>query len=711
MILLYALSVAVINLILWFVLLLFGLKGSAGVMASIIFSAIIIIIILFKNKNSILAQAKNINVHLPAYLKKNWKTIIIIFVLFLLVIMVFMLVGVINVVTYGIPFVLISTISYFIILAYQLKDYADVFRLYILLVIIILLAPIFYAWTPIISDKTQNVQAQLGIGDKTDGAFAGATAGLADIWLMLTDPVAWQENKNNDKGKQEGGTSALEITKIYTQPSIVMPQDEYTLLFELKNTGENKATGVYVGTQVGERAEKNNAHISVDIDGDGDKEALKVYYMPIDDVYPGAMRLESFDVTAPNCGGTFETTAYVEYTYEALATTNIEFITKQYYNELLNDNKIQWKDELSTSSAGPFKVTVKTQYPQPIPVSDNDGNPKEFKIYFSLVNEREGQAFVNNINFILPKDLEISKTNDDIAKDCDFIAVKDSDNNDIPGRYKLDLVNKNDLKKKLCVEAKETSSFSCTFNYKSDEIKNIEQIKTHFIKTNVNYTFTYPKRTTITVKNNVPGYSTCKELSDADKTEYKETTTTDGDITGSKIIDILGDVLYSECDNKNLNNICDISDVVESKKILVDLMTACFNEWDGAKAVTLKCGSVNLNIKDDTCSDVKITAEEITNYFRNEFVGTEGIFKTSVAPKVKWSSKVGSSTLQSNKQYRIDISYTQQACDQYGINMDILSAITNDNCDLEDGKACTENAQCVSNTCTDGKCVSEPVEE
>ncbi|NOR85650.1 hypothetical protein GQ473_06040 [archaeon] len=82
-----------------------------------------------------------------------------------------------------------------------------------------------------------------------------------------------------------------------------------------------------------------------------------------------------------------------------------------------------------------------------------------------------------------------------------------------------------------------------------------------------------------------------------------------------------------------------------------------------------------------------------------------------MAPKVKWSSKVGSSTLQSNKQYRIDISYTQQACDQYGINMDILSAITNKNCDLENGVVCTENAQCISKTCTDGECVSEPVEE
>ena len=205
------------------------------------------------------------------------------------------------------------------------KNYSEVLILTIVLIIFLILAPILNAWTPILSDKTQNIQAQLGISEKTEGTFSAMSDGMSDIWLMLTDPAKWQENKNNDLGKQEGGDLALEITSVKSMPTTVMPEDEYTMMFELKNLGKNDATTVKVGARVEARALKHGSYI---IDSNNEDKNVAWLYLSIDDVHPQEQRFESFDIVAPNCAGTFTTTSYVEYSYNAIATTNLELIWK-----------------------------------------------------------------------------------------------------------------------------------------------------------------------------------------------------------------------------------------------------------------------------------------------------------------------------------------------------------------------------------------------
>ncbi|MCK4550533.1 MAG: hypothetical protein KAT91_01120, partial [Candidatus Aenigmarchaeota archaeon] len=493
----YALIAAGLGTLFWFIFKMLGMESIYGFLVGAIIAFIVGSYFVVKHRVAIAKHIHGKLIEIKDYITKHKVETIIASALIMGTMLMLFLMGFIKTIQYELPFLLVFILSYFIILAYKTKQYSDAAVLYVILVIVLILAPIFYNWTPIIGQKAQNVNTQLGMGEKTEGTFSAISDGIANIWLMLTDPTKWAEQRDVDKGKQEGGDLALEITSVKAMPQTVMPEDEYTMMFELKNLGKNDATTVYVGARVDARALKYGSYI---INNNIDKEEnnkVAWLYLPIDDVHPQEQRFESFDIVAPKCSGTFTTRAYVEYTYNAIATTNLEVINRGYYTELLQHDKLKFKDQISTSSAGPFKLTIRTQYPQPIPVTKTGGEVNPFKIYFTAINERKGEAYINNITVELPKELSI--TNEDDIKVCELLPDNSEENT-----YYINPA----LKKNMCINSNDMTTFKCEFVYDGEPF---EKEKTLFLKTRINYTFTYDKTTTTSVKSNVAGYKACSD--------------------------------------------------------------------------------------------------------------------------------------------------------------------------------------------------------
>ncbi len=515
------------------------------------------------------------------------------------------------------------------------EEYGQVVILIIVLIIFMLLAPILNAWVPIAGNAAQNVNTQFGMGEKTEGTFSAISDGIANIWLMLTDPTEWAANKDAKKGKQEGDALALEITSVKVMPQTVMPEDEYTMMFELKNLGKNEATTVKVGARVDARALKHGSYI-INSNLNDDKTAWM--YLPVDDVYPQEQRFESFDIVAPNCAGTFTTTAYVEYSYNAIATTNLELINRDYYDELLRHNKLQFKDQLSTSSAGPFKLTIRTQYPQPIPITKTAGEVNPFKIYFNAINERDGDAYINNITVQLPEGIEPTDS-------CDLVQLGDTD---------IHYIKKEVWDKKAqCVEKNDMTSFSCEVKYVNNDITTE---KTLFLKTGLNYTFTYDKSTTNTVKSNVAGYLTCSEeekiewgdkekISDSDVGKIKD------DILAAKIETVLKD---NNCVNPFVNgDDYQCSTTTGNAEAVVEAVArTCFETWAGAANSEISCGTLELDLSGGDC--------------KNEVEIDEDISSINFA-KITWypTSSI------TDKVSKIDITYIQESCTLSGLMIGI----------------------------------------
>ncbi len=518
------------------------------------------------------------------------------------------------------------------------EEYGQVVILIIVLIIFMALAPILNAWVPIAGNAAQNVNTQLGMGEKTEGTFSSIKDGIENIWLMLTDPTEWAANKDAKKGTQEGGDLALEITSVKVMPQTVMPEDEYTMMFELKNLGKNEATTVKVGARVDARALKHGSYI---INSNLNDNKTAWMYLPVDDVYPQEQRFESFDIVAPNCAGTFTTTAYVEYTYNAIATTNLELINREYYDELLKHNKLQFKDQISTSSAGPFKLTIRTQYPQPIPITKTAGDINPFKIYFNAINERNGEAFINDITLELPEDLTINTDN------CDLEQKGETNTYNITKTVWED--------KSQCVGKNDMTSFSCEVKYDG---ANIEMEKTLFLTTAINYTFTYDKSTTNTVKSNVAGYLTCSE-------EEKIVWGDKEKIGDSDIENIKDDILASKIEGVLEDNNCDTHSVTgddyqcsttpgNAEAVVEGVAKACFETWAGAANSEIPCGTLELDLSEGVCDNEVIIDEDLSSINFAKITWPDGNKITDQVSK-------------------IEITYIQESCTLSGLMMDIDS--------------------------------------
>ena len=482
------------------------------------------------------------------------------------------------------------------------EKYNEVSIILIILIIMSLLAPILNAWTPIIGEKTQNVNAQLGIGEKTDGAFSSIGNGMSDIWLMLSDPAKWQENKNQNKGNQEGGTSALEITKIVVAPSTVMPEDEYSLNYNMENFGEYVAENVKIGAQLDPRAAKYGGYLCSDSSCTKNN-GMVINYVSIDDVHSGEQIVESFDLVAPDCAGSFTTTAFVEYSYEAMATTNLELINRDYYNELLEHKLLKFKDQVSTSTAGPFKLTIRTQYAQPIPIKNNDGLPKPFKIYFSAINERSGQSYINDITIAIPKGLKITD-----EESCDFESIPRQDK-----RYHLKEEKEVDGKTKgktRCVEADDMISFKCEFEYNESIAGIIDKEKTLFLITGIDYKFTHKKTTVSTIKSNTGSMNTCTAQENEDNDgQYSQSTKINRNELKPK-----AEVQLKKCEDYKAGDLdqyyagtktCLVADEDTLREIVKEYAKNCYALWDtdAQSDSRLLCNKLKIGINNKVCDD------------------------------------------------------------------------------------------------------------
>ncbi|MCK5474671.1 MAG: hypothetical protein KAI53_04645, partial [Candidatus Aenigmarchaeota archaeon] len=522
------------------------------------------------------------------------------------------------------------------------SKHGEVLILWVLLLFFTaLLAPMLNAWVPIAGNTAKNIDAQLGMGEKTEGIFSAISDGIADIWLMLTDPVKWSEKKDADKGKQEGGALALEITSVSAMPKTSMPNGEYSMMFEIKNLGENDATSVFVGARLDNRALIHGSYI---IDGDDGGDKISWLYRSVDNVHPGEQRFESFDIVAPTCAGTFKTTAYVEYSYNAIAITNLEVINRDYYNDLLKHDKLQFKDQLSTSSAGPFKLTIRTQYPQPIPITKTDGTQNKFNIYFNAINEREGRAFIKDITFELPEGIIVPEESTD---DCELEPVVEGGN-----LYSIKETIKDG--KNMCVGPNDMTSLKCVFAYDEDVGGSFEQEKTLFLKTGIDYTFTYKKSTTTTVKSNVVGFDTCSEIENDENSASYETVLTayENDLRTKNDA-----ILNSECDLYE-DEICTMNSPNQGTiiNLVTQLETACNTIWGNygdyiLDGVSQQCASVTLSVDGVTCDDE-------SNIILLPQIGSDG-------------DEAPTKDMNIERDNRIGVYYVQSSCVLSGVNLKI----------------------------------------
>ena len=538
------------------------------------------------------------------------------------------------------------------------ENYGEVAVILILLLVFSLAAPILNAWVPITDQKTQTIKAQINAGENTEGVFFSLKEGLADIWLMLTDPAAWAEKREAKKGKQEDGTLALEITSVKVMPSSVMPKDEYSLMFELKNRGKNDATNVYVGARIDDRAYEHGSYI---IRSDGSPS--RWLYRAVEDIHPQEQRFESFDIVAPDCASTFKTTAYVEYSYNAIATTNLEFITRDYYDELLSYNKINFKDQLSTASAGPFKLTIRTQYPQPIPVTksekDKDGMliATKFKIYFNAINERDGQAFINDITVDIPKELTLIE-----GDDCDLIEVmapedtSPSTSGSVLGTlYHLKPPEDGKNRKNMCVGPNDMTSFKCEFEYNDVENVDFDKEKTLFLRTGINYTFTYDKTATTTIKSNVAGIETCSEKEDKEVLVDKGLSDDEEEKIKGELETENNGIFTNYCTYEN--GVCVVQSIDHADSLVSELGQACYDAW--------------ANNADHVVANIEISCAEPFDLCVKDIECVEGDNPTHTlsgidGPTISWPN--------GNKIYlehvnEIDIKYTQKSCTLAGLEI------------------------------------------
>jgi len=420
-------------------------------------------------------------------------------------------------------------------------------------------------WGVAVTQKIDSLGTQLGAttGISTEGTGDKISAMFNDTWLLLTNPNAWYEKQNAiGTTRDEGATSAaLEITKIEALPASMNSKDTFDISFELENKGTKHAQNIYLGakaTTLANACGKINGkfcNLACIMNADGtitpkDLEQIKDG-CPIDkavkDIAPLEKRFDTFGFRAPECPGTYSVSAMVIYDYDVDATLNMQMISRDYYNELIRNNKMVWIDELSTTSAGPFKLSLRTDRKQPIPDTNEGGRtPQKFRIYLGFVNEHQGRAVMNFANIGLPKEFE------SVGWDKEANIFDDSCNifygvPDINGKYFEDALKEkleagggtisstdystleNQYRLLAINEEKTTNSGYLTYRIvDSDKRKmnqnewryykcgfqlspgtKIDQIQTLFARANMNYTFEYEKETTVTVRSTAVAIPHC----------------------------------------------------------------------------------------------------------------------------------------------------------------------------------------------------------
>lgn len=375
-------------------------------------------------------------------------------------------------------------------------------------------------WGYIAEQNVKNIGAQVSgtTGVSTEGLGGQINAMLNDTWMLLTNPNAWYEKQFALQGERDVGAtpSALEITKIQALPATVMPRDVFDVVFELTNKGNKDARDSQVGARgetladacgkvEGKFCNPNCPEVATS----AEEFAGCAVTRQLGRIAPGEKRFDSFSFQAPECPGTYSVAASVKYNYTAEGTLNMQMIERSYYEELLRNDKMKWINEMSIASAGPFKLSLRTDRDQPIPDKEIDtatgeSKPLVFKAYVGLINEHPGTATFNSVTLQIPSVFQIIATNDDGTDDTTCNIRPAAENLDPTGEYTTYKTIDEALAADRKMSEREWRYYKCRFQLSADE--KIPQIKTYFVKAEIKYVFEYQKTTTVTVRQiaNIP---------------------------------------------------------------------------------------------------------------------------------------------------------------------------------------------------------------
>jgi len=366
------------------------------------------------------------------------------------------------------------------------------------------LYPILNAWVPIISAKVASTATTMGINyhvTQNESFFSYLMRHANETWLILTNPQEYyKEQFLKESGKREKGVNSMAVVlnkltllPINAFPSTKDDNETTTLMLSFSNEGDQKATDIVYGVDLGKSAIEKGAAIE---NSTNYLEGIRaIDYVP--ELIPGERMLESFQILTPFCSGTYSGMAFVQYQYPVHAYLNLEFMDKSYYMELLK-RKIITGTEKTTSycSAGPIKLTIATNKFQPIPV---DINQKQLTMtfYITLQNTQSGHAMLRNLTLYLPKTADPKKDEDD--KDvCNYFKEINNPHSD----YIILALDKSKFKKsgKLCLNPNQMQVFTCTVTFKFDK-QHPMPIEILTIKVNASYIYRYYKGFSFNVVN------------------------------------------------------------------------------------------------------------------------------------------------------------------------------------------------------------------
>ncbi len=356
------------------------------------------------------------------------------------------------------------------------------------------LYPILNAWIPIISAKVASTATTMGINyhvTQNESFFSYLMRHANETWLILTNPQEYyKEQFLKESGKREKGVSSMAVilNKVSVLPINAFPStkddnETTTLMLSFSNEGDQKATDIIYGVDLGKSAIEKGAAIE---NSTNYLEGVRaIDYVP--ELIPGERMLESFQILTPFCSGTYSGMAFLQYQYPVHAYLNLEFMDKSYYMELLKRKIITGTEKaISYCSAGPIKLTITTNKFQPIPV---DINQKQLTMtfYITLQNTQSGHAMLRNLTLFLPKPVKIKKDNGYV---CNYFKEANAPHSD----YLILTLDEAKFKKsgKLCLNPHQMQVFTCTVTFQFDK-QHPMPIKILTVKVNATYIYRYYK--------------------------------------------------------------------------------------------------------------------------------------------------------------------------------------------------------------------------
>jgi len=381
-----------------------------------------------------------------------------------------------------------------------------------------------------------------GISISAPSAGSFRLPGLGDAWNAFINPQQYAEQKFVEKGERDvqAAASALEIGKITIagasglQGDTVMPGQNFSIVFQIVNKGNKPALLQQLGVNMESKA-GDAGFLIADFKG----ERLGSTYAHTENVsrliFPGPGNVQSFDIVAPACGSnqTYKFGAFLNYRYDVSALLGVDLINPDYYQQLSAQQKLKFadpatnaclgikegevcvRDGISTSGAGPFKLTIRTTQQQPIQTQDLAILPTGEKMYLNqsteiwvgLVNEQKGGALVFDINVTIP-DIFVLDPGKRAA--CQLVHTPTASN---PNLYKpRPIVDAQRSKTFVLIpaERKEPEFWKCGFLIDPGRIKSITRTSTTFITASVDYEYHINEEKTVKVAT-VAGQETCEQ--------------------------------------------------------------------------------------------------------------------------------------------------------------------------------------------------------